>query len=186
MTTMRGKGIFYYACYNRLNNKSCNQENLRADKVDEFLLNEIKKAFNENVLNDLKEKLEKELNQHLKQIEEERKALQQALNKINRKIDNIVDAIAEGIIDKETAKLKMQTLKEEKRELEDRLHTLKHIKTVKVQIDIEEIRQAIEYFLSKSETKRVRNLLKQLISKITYDEKVFEIEYNLSVAFHKN
>ena len=181
MTTMRGKGIPYYSCYNRLNNKTCNQQNLRADKVDEFLINEVKKAFNEQVLNDIKGKLEKELNQHLKQIEEEKKTLQQALSKTNKKMDNIVDAIAEGIIDKDIAKLKLQSLKQEKRELEDRLYSLNHIKAVKVEIDVQEIKQAIDYFLTQGETKRVRNLLKQLIEKITFNDNCFEIQYNLSV-----
>ncbi len=181
MTTMRGKGIYYYSCYNRLNNKTCDQQNLRADKVDEFLLNEIKKAFNDDVLNDLKQRLEKEVNKHLKQIEEERKSIEKALNKVNTKIENVVDAIADGIIDKEIAKLKIQSLKQEKKELEDRLHTLRHIKAVKVEIDIEEIKQALDYFLSQGETKRVRNLLKQLIEKIAFNDDCFEIQYNLSV-----
>ena len=181
MTILRGKNIPYYSCYNRLVNKSCSQKNIRADKVDEFLINEVRKIFNESVLEDLRRRIERELNHHIKQIEEERKSLEKALEKVNRKIDNIIDAIAEGVIDKTDAKLKMQTLREEKKYIEDKLHSLRHIKTVKVKVNIEEIKEALEYFLTKGENKRVRNLLKQLIDKIVFDDDKFEIYYNLNV-----
>jgi len=181
MTVMRGKGYFYYSCYNRLNNKSCNQKNLRADKVDEFLINEIKKLFNDKVLENLRERIEKELNKNLSEMEKERKYLEKALKKVNQRIDNIVDALADGIIDKELAKNKLNELKKQKEDIENSLYDLSKIQSSRITVDVSEIREAIEYFLTSGEVKRVRSLLKQLIDKIDFDNDTFEIHYNLKM-----
>ena len=132
-------------------------------------------------MEDLKERIEKELNKNLSEMEKERKYLEKALKKVNQRIDNIVDALADGIIDKELAKDKLNELKKQKENIENSLYDLSKIQSSRITVDVSEIREAVEYFLTSGEVKRVRNLLKQLIDKIDFDNDTFEIHYNLKM-----
>lgn len=125
---------------------------------------------------DRKDKINLSLEENRRLLE----SLEQKLGENKKKSERIIDAIMDGLVDKETVRDRMNSLKEEKdrlsRQIEDINHNIRGFESDLEDIMEEESTNTVEEFIHSSSTKR-RTLYRKFIHEGTFDGKEFRIRY---------
>ncbi len=122
----------YYVCTSRWHTKDCPQDYVRADHLEDTVINDIKTLFrDEQFMNQVWEKTNRRLGKQRPNVESEFKAAENQINKAQSRIDRYFDAFEQGKLKPELCSDKVEALTaqleglhDQKRELDEKMKQL--------------------------------------------------------------
>jgi site-specific DNA recombinase len=111
-----GTKYYIYSCTNRKNKKDCDNKNINKEKIEDMVVQDLKKL----IFNDIEgvaKKSEELYSANLKDKKDEIKTYSHRLADVQKRIDKLLDAYLDGTLDKETYSLKSKSLTDEKNSL---------------------------------------------------------------------
>lgn len=179
-----GKGYYYrsYRCKHKETVHNCSNKEIRADKLEEFVLSQLQKyIFDEKNIPELIQGVQQQLIQHNAYIVEELKEIDRTLSKLKKRRQNIVNAIADGLMQEDFAEI-LEKIKADEALLQAKQSELT-VKNPEMCFSESDLRGLIAEFSGYVMTRNIpecKKFIQQFVEKVTvYDTKV---EVTLRVA----
>lgn len=170
----------YYVCgsWKNKGTSACNSNGIRTKYADDYVLGKISKyTKSENLIKDIVERINSGNKNGLEPLQNEYQHIKKSIETVTSKKDKALGLFEEGILNKSDLVERLDKINEEKKLLEERLHSLQHkldqsnymeisFKVVKdVMTNFEKVyREAIT-------TEQKKHLLQLIISKITINDR---------------
>ena len=120
-----GHEYIIYSCTSRKNKKDCINKNIRQDILEKLVIDEVlQRVFSKKAINEICTKMMKSVKELQKDYNNEVVYFEEKLAETTTKIDRLINAVLDGVIDKDMAKDRNDSLKLEKQQIELRLAEL--------------------------------------------------------------
>lgn len=182
-----GQGQFYYAyrCASNHNKHICSNKEIRADYLEEFVLNGLfEKLFSEDMVPIITSQINESIQQEAQSKNGEYIRYQESLKVLNKQKRNLMDAlkqtgiskaIAEELSDIESQIEKCETLLQKEKE-----------KVRKEPITEEEVRRNLEGFKAFARTQQDKNMqafVRQYVERVTVTEDQVKVAFKAAFSF---
>ena len=177
------KYVYYkYVCQHRDKLNNCKAEELNKHEVEDLVINELKKVLLDSnnidkIVNKINQKYSELYNSAKNDIEDTEKEIKDTQNKIG----NLIKLVADGLYN-DDIKQKLETLENDKTNLNIRLNRLKNISNNKT-LNKNDILKVINFDIDKlnsNDRLGIKNLLNKYINKIIVDYPSLEIHFKFS------
>jgi site-specific DNA recombinase len=154
MVGISGKGdkIYrYFRCHTKFDLGTCNQNSIRVDKLEDFVLDYLGKILSDQ--SSLESILSiKDFNDSKVSVENRKKKLEKSLNKVKNEMDKLLDLLLTEVIDQDQYKRKIISLKEDQSQIENQIN---EILVEQIELDLSE--SNIKYIIEMAKTKRIND-----------------------------
>ena len=180
-----GKVYYYYNCrnYKHIGKEVCKGRRVRADKLDDFLIDVIcKDLFSEKNIANMIKIMNNMLENRQRTALEKNKKIKRKIRDVERRLQALYDAIEGGYVDLEDIGDRIKQLKKTKEELTRELEENPQggeFKRVEVTPRlIQKFREDILSLIKHSSKKSLRSFFSEFIDKIVLNPKTVTIHYN--------
>lgn len=180
-TLARGKRYPFYSCGSKDKKNECSNPNLRKEKIEPYILNEIKnKILSDEVIEAIIQKMKLYLDSTFNKVQAERIFLDEKIKNNKNKIDKILELYSENLIDKSLLTEKIGSLKKELSEQEIKLIDLKYNNVEAVsENDLRNFLISSREYLENNDDKIKRKLIELFVKKIIVYKSHIEVIFKV-------